>query len=217
MRSMVEKRIPTNPALKVDEENYNSITQNEYSNVVTQIKQLDAKTQKELYLDSLQEKRLELAIRLCKEDKNACYLVEQYQDYMETFEPQQITDLEVFGVDYFSGYPLSFDQLENTNVPNDYVLRKGDIFEIAGFGIETFQGEFSINNNGELVIEDYGSIFLDGLNLSEAKKRLMLFSWINILALIYLFLSRKLILFKSMLWVFLETQEHTTLAHYLSL
>ena len=72
MRSMVENRIPTNPALKVDEENYNSITQNEYSNVVTQIKQLDAKTQKELYLDSLQEKRLELAIRLCKEDKHAC-------------------------------------------------------------------------------------------------------------------------------------------------
>ena len=60
------------------EDGYRSFVQNEYNNLVKQIKDLSTDEMSEMNLAELTEERMKLAIDLCLKDPRACFLIEAY-------------------------------------------------------------------------------------------------------------------------------------------
>jgi len=153
---------------------FESITKNEYDNIANQIRDIDDATELKNYRTAIRNKRIDLAIRLCIEDKNACYLIDKYQEFSEDMEVKSEDGLEIFGVDMFSGYPLNFDQSDSTGVPNDYVFRNGDLIELGIFGsLESYFFEkLRINSDGDVVLKKLGSFKISGLTKDEAQTKI---------------------------------------------
>ena len=57
-----------------------SYTQSEYSNVVNQIEKIDEAAEMKKIRDILYQQKIDLAVRLCAQDQNACFLIEEYQN-----------------------------------------------------------------------------------------------------------------------------------------
>lgn len=154
-----------------DTKELGSIAESDYLKTIQQIKKIDYKVQQKNINNALHEKRIELAIKLCQVDKSACYLIDEYQDYKELIDiqPLEVKDLNVFGVDMFSGYPLSFEQSIQSSVPEDYLINIGDNINIAIFGSDSFESTFTIQRDGNLIIPEHGAINILGLTLNEAR------------------------------------------------
>jgi len=157
-----------------DTKELSSLAESDYLKTIQQIKKIDYQTQQRNINDALHEKRIELAIKLCQVDKSACYLIDEYQDYKELIdiEPVEVKDLKVFGVDMFSGYPLSFEQSTQSSVPEDYLINIGDNINIAIFGSDSFESTFIIQRDGNLVIPEHGAINILGLTVNEARAKI---------------------------------------------
>ena len=113
-----------------------SYTQSEYSNVVNQIQKIDEASEMEKIRDMLYQEKIALAVRLCAQDENACFLVEEYKNYKNKKPTPKDTTLEVFGINLFAGYPLSFNQSDQAGVPESYSVRAGDSFAIQIISIK---------------------------------------------------------------------------------
>ncbi|MDA9021368.1 SLBB domain-containing protein, partial [Gammaproteobacteria bacterium] len=160
-----------------DNNELGSVAESDYLKTIQQIKKVDYKTQQRNINRALHEKKVELAIKLCQADKNACYLIEEYQEYKELKSEVMLTidDLEVFGVDMFSGYPLSFEQSTQSNVPEDYLINVGDNINIAIFGSDSFESTFLVQRDGNIVIPEHGAINIVGINLDKAREKISKF------------------------------------------
>lgn len=154
------------------DESYINPTQNQYSNVV---RQLDRVSEDELIAqlkNELRNEQIELATKLCERDENACYLLENYTSYQAKKNPLSLEDLEVFGIDYFSGYPLSFNQSESRGFNPEYKLRIGDSLKFNIYGVTSYNGSLSINSDGSVNIPKHGSIRIADLNILEAQQKI---------------------------------------------
>ena len=118
----------------------------------------------------LYEERLSLATKLCDQDQRACFLIDEYRDYRESKVIESIDDLKVFGIDFFSGYPTSFDQSKSISPPESYIVKTGDIINISTVGGIRIFGDFRIERNGVLLIEGVESIPIAGMPFSKAKQ-----------------------------------------------
>ena len=91
-----------------------SFTQNELKNTVKQLKTVDDEIERDLFRSKLSQDRIELASKLCAKDPRACYLIDKYQSYKWS-EGDLNKKIELFGLDIFSGYPMSFDVIDESS------------------------------------------------------------------------------------------------------
>ena len=151
-----------------NEQSYESFTQNQYANILNKKGIVDKKLQQDLFLKELNKDRIELASQLCSRDKRACFLIEEYHEFkLDKPLPQSIDDLSLYGVDIFSGYPLSFDQQSDTSIDSNYVLKVGDRLKFS-YGLTKIDEVTSILSSGEVIIPGYGPISIAGMSLAEA-------------------------------------------------
>jgi protein involved in polysaccharide export with SLBB domain len=152
---------------------YGNFTKNAYSNVLRSIDTLDRTQEEEAFAAELSEKRIDLAIRLCQQDEKACYLVENYKNYKNSEKINSVyltpDELDLFGTDLFSGYPLSFEQNETYGPHSEYIIRPGDILEISIFGSSNLESEVSVNSDGSILIDKLGNLEIAGNTLKEAR------------------------------------------------
>ena len=150
------------------EKGYESFTQNQLKNTVSQLKKIDDDLERNLFLSKLQDDRLELASKLCSKDQRACFLIDEYKQYKELTPLLSQSELKLFGVDIFSGYPMSFDAIDESSLGSEYKLKVGDKLRIFITGMNNLDSEIIIRNNGELIIPNFGPINVAGLTISDA-------------------------------------------------
>lgn len=147
-----------------------SYTQSEYSNVVNQIEKIDEAAEMKKIRDILYQQKIDLAVRLCAQDQNACFLIEEYQNYKDSMPLTDSNKLEVFGINLFSGYPLSFNQSDQAGVPESYSVRAGDSFAIQLISTVTNSANtIVVNREGKVLIPKVGSVHVAGLSYKDAK------------------------------------------------
>ena len=151
-----------------EEKGYESFTQNQLKNTVSQLRKVDDELERNLFLSKLQEDRLELASKLCSKDQRACFLIDEYKKYKELSSPSDVSELKIFGIDIFSGYPMSFDAIDESSLGSDYKLKVGDKLRIFITGMNNLDSEIIVRNNGELLIPGFGPVNVTGLTISDA-------------------------------------------------
>lgn len=167
LREVLQDELKNN-SQQNEEKGYESFTQNQLKNTVSQLREVDDEIERNLFLSKLQEDRIELASKLCSRDQRACFLIDEYKKFKELTPPNEISDLKVFGMDIFSGYPMSFDAIDESSLGSDYRLKVGDKLRIFVTGMNSLDSEIIVRNNGELLIPNFGPINVAGLTISEA-------------------------------------------------
>lgn len=98
----------------------------------------------------------------------------QDEDYLfGTITPKRdFTEEKIFGSRLFKSKNLSFEPSLNIPTPQNYVLAAGDelIIDIWGASEQTYQQV--ISPEGSIVIRNLGPVYLNGLTVEEATKRL---------------------------------------------
>jgi polysaccharide biosynthesis/export protein len=157
-----------------ESEGYQDFSKSNYDNLTKQIKRVDEAEEFKKFRGLTRQKQIELAVKLCAIDEKACYLIEQYQNYKINQKIEKIEDLKVFGVDIFSGYPLSFNQSDSTGAPSDYTLRSNDSIELGIFGglEDLYFKDLIINTQGNIIIQGYGAFAVQGLTRQQAEEEL---------------------------------------------
>lgn len=161
----------------VELKEFESLTQNEFTNTVSQIQKIDDAQALEAYRKNLHEKKVDLAFQLCQEDESACYLLEQYKNYKYSKPKPGLKDLELYGVNLFSTYPLSFNQADYSGVPETYVIKPGDIFKILVVGNQKMNTQIQVDRQGQLLVPGIGSINLTGMTFEVARNEIT--KWVN--------------------------------------
>ena len=105
-----------------------------------------------------------------------------YGNILDDFEPDSLAMLrvilqaqnekKVFGRDIFNNEEMTFEPNMNIATPKDYRLGPGDavFIEIYGASQRTIEG--TVSPDGEVTIEGYGPIQLNGLTVSQANAKL---------------------------------------------
>jgi polysaccharide biosynthesis/export protein len=151
---------------------FESLTQNEYTNTVSQIQKIDDTQALEAYRKNLHDKKIELAFELCQQDESACYLLEQYKNYKQNKPKPGLKDLKLYGVGLFASYPLSFNQADYSGVPEDYVIKPGDVFKVQVVGNKSLNTEIQVDREGQLPITGIGAINLTGMTFLIARNEI---------------------------------------------
>ena len=151
-------------------EQFESFTQNNYSNTLKLIEQLDKDSERELFYSSLTQKRIELASQLCAKDKRACILIDQYREFNEDLQNDaDSSQLKLFGLDIFLGYPINLDAFVEQPLSDSYRLKIGDNVKVQISGIENFSNDIQIDPLGYIALDQFGAFKVSGLTVSEAR------------------------------------------------
>ena len=96
--------------------------------------------------------------------------------------PEDITldDLEIFGKNFFTGYPSTFSPVSEPSLSYTYILDLGDKINVEIFGAHKFSGISIISTDGSIVVSGIGSIQIAGLSLEMQQKRFLMQSHLNI-------------------------------------
>ena len=152
---------------------YETFTQNNYSQTLGLLEELDRQEERDLFYSSLMQSRVELVSKLCAKDPRACYLIDEYRDMKFLEVPDTIDDLKLFGLDAFAGYPINLDGFNELPLPSDYRLKVGDELKISIFGLKNHQSIDQISPMGELAIPNFGNYKIAGLSLDDAREELL--------------------------------------------
>jgi len=167
----VTKTLTSGSNARKDEERFTSFIQNEYQNTVKQLKKIDKDIEQTLFQTNLQRERIKIASQLCSLDPRACFLIEEYQTFQEQNIPQSIDELEIYGVDYFTGYPIEMNAFDNLPMQDDYIISIGDYINVSSFGILNFDEEIEVDLTGNLLVPQIGLVKIAGMNFLEAQKK----------------------------------------------
>lgn len=77
--------------------------------------------------------------------------------------------LKPFGYELFAGEPTSFTPTENSVVPENYVLGRGDSVSVNFYGKESTSYTLTIDNEGRLSIPKFSPVQVAGLRYGELK------------------------------------------------
>lgn len=154
------------------EADYEGFTLNEYGNVLNQITKVDKKIEQDFIFAELQKKKIELASKLCAEDENACFLIENYRNSKSNVIHEKINseDLILYGTDLFSGFAIEETLLEDLPIDQDYKFKIGDLLNVLIVGTINLDDQIQIGTDGFLSIPEVGRIKVAGLTSSEANK-----------------------------------------------
>lgn len=150
-----------------DDSGYKSFVQNEYNKVTQQLQELSIDEKQDNYFKDLSDKRMELATKLCIKDKRACFLIEEYRDF-DFVQPNTFEEVELYGLDIFSGYSNDFSFYDSLPLSGEYILRVGDVVNVLLFGSLEFDGSLTIDRTGAVTIEAIGKVQLAGLTYDAA-------------------------------------------------
>ncbi len=103
---------------------------------------------------------------------------ERYQPQY-TFRPEQPTEfqryvgdatgiwLPIFGQELFTGVPSTFAPLDNSPVPQDYVVGPGDQLLLQAYGQINFDLRLTVDRAGDVEIPKVGTVRVAGLKFSQ--------------------------------------------------
>ena len=77
-------------------------------------------------------------------------------------------DLMLYGSDFFNTFQTSFMPINEPNPDSDYILDVGDVLSIQLIGQKDNIGNYIINGDGSISLEDIGKVNLAGLSLNDA-------------------------------------------------
>ena len=86
----------------------------------------------------------------------------------ENFSPNE-DQLQVFGLDYFTGLQSTYAPLTQFSPPSNYVLGPGDIILVTVLGSTETSESFQIENNGSIFFPSIGEMQLAGKSFSQAE------------------------------------------------
>ena len=165
-----------------DEQSVNSLSpsaaaesnsQLQFENTVKQLQRVDNQDLINSVNEKLQKSRIDLAARLCQEDANACYLIDNYQKYKDSdLKSASESELEVFGIDFFSSYPLGFDQTSVGRVGNNYKISIGDALNLTIYGSISSSGKVVVDTNGAISNKALPPFQIAGKTIQEAQEKL---------------------------------------------
>lgn len=162
----------SNFTIGADTENFNSLTKNEYSNVVSQLQSVSDSSEDEEVLSELKKSRMDLATKLCKKDPKACFLIDEYHQFtLQSLDQENNADI-LFGTDLFGGFPLSTSLVEDIPLNDEYIIKSGDYLGVMIISDTTKDQIIQVKQDGKLNIPQVGSISVSGQTLGEAKKSL---------------------------------------------
>ncbi len=160
-------------AMKPEDLGYRSFVENELQNIFSQIDALSEQEKEDITFNEVNEKRIELATKLCAKDERACFLVDEYRSYKSKKDlPESVEELKLFGQEIFSGYSNDFNFYDSLPLRNDYVIKIGDILKISVFGGFDLDEEILVNMNGSIAIQNLGEIQIAGLSYDEASSKI---------------------------------------------
>ncbi|MDA9068897.1 SLBB domain-containing protein [Gammaproteobacteria bacterium] len=147
---------------------YESFNQAKYLNIVNQIKKVDESKANDVFISEVRKKQVQLAYDLCEIDENACELLENYKNYKESKKPKD-KKLDIFGVDLFYGYPLSFNQTDSGGAPANYRLNIGDQLRLQVITTSPINASGFIDSQGGILVPNIGVVTVAGMTIPEAK------------------------------------------------
>jgi len=154
------------------DDQYESYIKNQYSNTAKQLSNIGEEIEEDLFLSKLQKDRLELASKLCSKDPRSCFLIDEYQEYLNETIPSNEDELEIFGLDIFSSYPTSINSYESMPISDEYVLKPGDEITINITGSLNISEELEVSPSGVVSISEVGDIPLAGFSVKDASDNL---------------------------------------------
>lgn len=160
-----------NDQVSSPDEGYKSFIQNEYNQVTKQLRELSLDEKEDIYFGDLREKRIELASKLCAKDKRACFLIAEYRDF-DFIQPNTVEELELYGLEIFSGYSNDFSFYDSLPLSGEYILRVGDSVNVLLFGGIEFSQTLKIDRSGAITIPDIGEVQIAGLSYDAALSKI---------------------------------------------
>lgn len=105
------------------------------------------------------------------------YLLDEEMDFLfpdslKYFEEDIDIKKKVFGRDIFNNKNLTFEPEMNIATPADYRIGPGDAVFIDIYGATARQYQGTVSPDGEIVIDDYGPVYVSGLTVAQANNRL---------------------------------------------
>lgn len=100
---------------------------------------------------------------------------EQSQTQRDTALEAELTEEEkrVFGSDLFNSEDLTFEPSLDIATPQNYQIGPGDelVIDIWGASRQTY--DLEVNRNGTIVIDNLGPVYVNGLTIEEASRRII--------------------------------------------
>lgn len=97
---------------------------------------------------------------------------DEYETYLEEGKIKRRLKKKVFGRNIFNRRQLSFEPNMNIATPQDYRLGPGDAVYIDVWGASQERFEATVSPDGEVNIEGFGPVNVDGLTVEQANSRL---------------------------------------------
>jgi protein involved in polysaccharide export with SLBB domain len=93
---------------------------------------------------------------------------------IDTLEFNKISNIDttIFGSELFTNRDLSFEPSQNIPTPKNYTLGAGDEIIIDIYGATENNYSLTISSEGFIQVSNIGPIFLNGLTIEEATKRI---------------------------------------------
>lgn len=159
----------SNESLSVDNQyDFNSFNQSEYTNIVSQISNVRDFDPDEYDFQKNIDAQIELAAALCARDPNACNLIENYRNYSDENRAASDREPSVFGIEFFMGYPISFNQTSSGGIPEDYSISIGDNIAVMIVGTGNIRANVYVDQQGIITIPRVGVLQVFGKTLSQA-------------------------------------------------
>ena len=172
-RQQSEGALNTEGAMRPEDSGYKSFVQNEMQNIFSSLDALSEQDKADITFSEVNKKRIELATSLCARDERACFLIDEYRSYSSSKDfPQEFEELELFGLEIFSGYSNDFNFYDSLPISNQYVIKIGDRFKISAFGGFSFEETLTVNQNGSIIITDIGEFQIAGLSYKDASSKI---------------------------------------------
>lgn len=108
---------------------------------------------------------------LIDSDSASEYIKQELLDHEEKIEAQFITrdSLQLFGSNFFTGFPTSFMPISEPSLSSEYILDFGDSVIIEVYGPEQISEILPITSDGTISIPSIGKVQVAGLSLNQAQ------------------------------------------------
>lgn len=101
------------------------------------------------------------------------YIQQELLDHEREESPQSRSreSLQLFGADFFTGFPTSFMPISEPSLSSDYILDFGDSLIVDLYGPEDLSEILSVKSDGSITIPGIGKIQVAGLSMNTAQQR----------------------------------------------
>jgi len=119
-------------------------------------------------------KQFEVAIKKQqhKADKQTTKIVDTSTTKDKIITEKTTDVLEHFGYKIFKDKTLDFEPAQVGAIDPGYIIGPGDVLRFYMWGDAEYQGEFTVDNQGNIFIPNAGQVFVSGIQYSDLQKKL---------------------------------------------